>query len=470
MSPLLDALRRAEEERRIKENKHLGERVERRQSQLSSRAPVEALSLAEPAPPAALEVAVAPSPSPPIATVSSSMAIEDFPPLDMERILAAANADRSRSRNRAAASVPLTKVPPPESPPERDAARTAFAATPRANAAAKSKATPAWLPPVIAVALTVLGGGGWYVWNEINRPARPFVAATPRPIAPLTAAAATTGQIGGTAAPSADGRESNAASALPPLLPPVAAGLVERPRYAPAVSAKPLLSPREALAKTLKDVPIAPEAAVGLRLAASPVAVAPNPELVLAYQTLLRGDFPAAEKQYAKLVQAEADNIDAQLGLATANARGGNAPAAAKHYRLVLALDPRNTLAMTGLLALAEGAPAANLEIELKTLIGRNPEAAPLHFSLGNLYASQQRWTEAQQAYFEAFRVEPNNADFLFNLAVSLDHLRQNRLALEYYRKAEAAVKTGGGGQFDRRVVLQRIAALSSAPATATAP
>ena len=33
---------------------------------------------------------------------------------------------------------------------------------------------------------------------------------------------------------------------------------------------------------------------------------------------------------------------------------------------------------------------------------------------------------------------EPDNPDFAYNLAISLDHLRQPRLAAEYYRRAVA--------------------------------
>ena len=48
----------------------------------------------------------------------------------------------------------------------------------------------------------------------------------------------------------------------------------------------------------------------------------------------------------------------------------------------------------------------------------------------------QGRWAEAQQAYFKAFATDPDNPDFAFNLAVSIDQLRQPKLALEYYRRA----------------------------------
>jgi Flp pilus assembly protein TadD len=55
---------------------------------------------------------------------------------------------------------------------------------------------------------------------------------------------------------------------------------------------------------------------------------------------------------------------------------------------------------------------------------------------LGNQYARQSRWTEAQAAYFRAYSLDPDNADFAFNLAVSLDQLRQKKPALEYYQRS----------------------------------
>ena len=61
-----------------------------------------------------------------------------------------------------------------------------------------------------------------------------------------------------------------------------------------------------------------------------------------------------------------------------------------------------------------------------------------MSFALGNQYASQRRWAEAQQAFFAAFSGDPENADYAYNLAISLDHLRQPRLALEYYQRALA--------------------------------
>ena len=40
-----------------------------------------------------------------------------------------------------------------------------------------------------------------------------------------------------------------------------------------------------------------------------------------------------------------------------------------------------------------------------------------------------------------AFAAEPSNPDFAYNLAVSLDHLRQPKQALEYYTRAVALAR-----------------------------
>jgi tetratricopeptide (TPR) repeat protein len=89
-------------------------------------------------------------------------------------------------------------------------------------------------------------------------------------------------------------------------------------------------------------------------------------------------------------------------------------------------------------------------------------ESSPHLFqTLGNLYADQKRWSEAQAAYFEAYRGAPDNADYAYNLAVSLDQLRQHPAALSYY---ERALATGGVHRFDRAQAEERIRQLRALP------
>jgi uncharacterized protein HemY len=124
-----------------------------------------------------------------------------------------------------------------------------------------------------------------------------------------------------------------------------------------------------------------------------------------------------------------------------------------------LQLDPKNPSAIAGLAAMSDFNRPEGLEEQLRADIARHPQSAALHFTLGNLYASQSRWNEAQAAYFEAYRFDPDSADLSYNLAVSLDHLGQARLAGEFYRRALAASEARSA-QFDKGQVSRRIAEL----------
>jgi len=75
-------------------------------------------------------------------------------------------------------------------------------------------------------------------------------------------------------------------------------------------------------------------------------------------------------------------------------------------------------------------------ESNLKNLLAANPDAAALHFALGNQFARQGRWAEAQLAYVHALAADPDNPDIVFNLAISLDRLRQSGEAVKHYERA----------------------------------
>jgi tetratricopeptide (TPR) repeat protein len=104
--------------------------------------------------------------------------------------------------------------------------------------------------------------------------------------------------------------------------------------------------------------------------------------------------------------------------------------------------------------------PAAS-ETRLKQLLSREPSAF-LHFVLGNLFGEQSSWSQAQQAYFQAHHLEPDNPDYAYNLAVALDHLRQSKLALEFYRRAERLAAIKGRANFEPSSARTRISSLSS--------
>lgn len=186
-----------------------------------------------------------------------------------------------------------------------------------------------------------------------------------------------------------------------------------------------------------------------------------NPGVAAGYAAYQTGDLEAARRDYQQALRAEPRNIDALLGLAAVELRAGQYAAADRYYQQVLRLDPRNPHANAGMLALRSQQfnPVA-AESRVKSLLAREPGAEGLQFTLGNQYAQQSRWNEAQQAYFKALASEPSNPDFAYNLAVSLDHLRQVKPALQHYQLALKLAETRSAA-FDADAVRARIAQLA---------
>ncbi len=183
--------------------------------------------------------------------------------------------------------------------------------------------------------------------------------------------------------------------------------------------------------------------------------------LMQAYEALQRGENAKARELYEQFIQLEPRSIDALLGLGAIALGEGRLDDASSYYQRILALDPRNSYAQAGLISIVGGADRPASESRLKQLIARDPSAF-LNYSLGNLYAEQGQWPSAQQAYFQAFQMQQDNPDYAFNLAVGLDHLGQDKLALDYYRKALDLSFKKGHANFDQTLVIQRVGQLSA--------
>ena len=280
-------------------------------------------------------------------------------------------------------------------------------------------------------AVVLLAAGGGYVWYEISptkaRPALPVkMASTPQ----------------------------NKPAPVPP---PAKGDLV--PGIA---SAKPALTKPVRARKTR-------HAATHLARAAAPASNTSPVHIVMstegplnqllnnAYLAYRAGKFDQAQQLYLQALNLDSNNTDGLLGMAVIAQRRGEDNVAAHYYAQVLTLDPRNAVANAGMSALAND---DNSESRLKMLLNEQQNSSSLHFALGNYYAEHARWAEAQQAYFDAYKLAPDRAELAFNLAVSLDRLGQNKEAAQYYRRA-LQLDPGQLADFDHAKVSQRIEELT---------
>lgn len=351
--------------------------------------------------------------------------------------------------------------------------KPAGAATAQAVFQAKAAAAPApgarkttilWIGGgvVLLIALAIAG----YIWWSVSSlqpqitTLRPRAAPTPPPASGVASGPRLDTLVPGANAPNTgsptQGQSSTTTTTTTTTpAPPVSSATAPATSPAPAPArAESSRTNAELAAQLVREAPSTPQ----LRLTQPQPPRVPA-AVVAGYDALRSGDMLAARRSYAAAIAAEPANVDAHLGLATVEARVGNVSAAASYYRRVLDLDPRNATALAGLASMADLSHPESLEEQLRADLSRYPQSAALHFALGNLYASRSRWEEAQSSFFEALRLQPSSADTLYNLAVAMDHMNQPRLASEYYGRALEAARMQTA-QFDPALVQRRIAEL----------
>jgi tetratricopeptide (TPR) repeat protein len=342
---------------------------------------------------------------------------------------------------------------------ERSAARNLFAVkqTPRSR-------TSLWLfLGLVCVATMAIGGYFWWQLQSISggtlvaptavarppaypmpatQPAQPLAAQPTQPAQPPTStppgslegAAEVRGELPPAGTPAAEARQRSAPTSRLPDPSVTTSAAVKRP------SGEPASRPRAAAPGVFQPSSSKQQAQT----------------LDKAYDAWLSDRLDEAHHGYEQVLRRDPRNADALLGLAVIASQRGNAERAQALYLQVLESDPGNVTAQAALINMRGQSSAARSESRLKTLIAKQPDSAALFFALGNLYAGQSRWSEAQQAYFQSYSLEPGNADHVFNVAVSLDQLRQKKLAVQYYRMALTAAETSPSA-FDKNAAAQRI-------------
>ncbi len=347
----------------------------------------------------------------------------------------------------------IPSKPSPLSSPAQESARSASQNLFQAKAAVPSgghvnrNLLYALLGSIVLFAL-----GAVYVWYEINSMSRPVArpviqtaAITPPAPAVVTRvpdpAPVTTSLV--TATQLVPQLSSPAITTQPPI--PIA--------QAPATSPAKVLSPKT---KHTYQAPVKARANSAITISHDS-ADNLDAQLNNAYQAYKAGKYEQAQLLYRGVLTQEPRNVDSLLGLAAIAQQTGADTQAQFYYTKVLSLDPRNPVANAGMSAFSTD---ENRESHLKMLLNEQKDSSSLHFALGNQYASQQRWAEAQQSYFNAYQLEPNNASLAFNLAISLERLGQNKPAAQYYRRAIALDKGKSAG-FDHAAIEQHAQTLA---------
>lgn len=308
------------------------------------------------------------------------------------------------------------------------------------EASVKKRPHPGSVPIALIASALFAAGGGYYIYLEVTPPNQRFFHDTASlPVPPIVA------------------RDPASAPQTSAALAPAQVQLEPSLEIAP-----PVASARKSVAKKIVPHPAKASEANEKTLSIRHQQAADSIDSILlsAYESYQKDDYASAWQRYREALAQAPNNRDALLGLGVIAQQQGKNDAAVHYYRQVLVLDPRDPIASAGLSALGSGDPASK-ESRLKQLISQQPDSAALYFALGHQYVEQSRWSDAQQAYFNALTMEPNNALFAFNLAISLDHLGQRKVAAQYYLQA-LQFDTTTHSRFNRAQAQQRLNELTA--------
>ena len=181
-----------------------------------------------------------------------------------------------------------------------------------------------------------------------------------------------------------------------------------------------------------------------------------------AYTAFHNEDYRKSESLYQKVKKREPTNRDALLGLAAIGIKEKRFEYARQKYQFLLKLNPRDSLAIAGMSSIENRVDPQLNESQLKFMLKQQPDSAHLYFALGSQYSVQGKWAEAQSAFFSAWSAENKNADYAYNLAVSLDHLDKKKQALDFYQLS-LKLKRASNGNFSNTDTEQRISTLQKA-------
>ncbi len=347
----------------------------------------------------------------------------------------------------AAAASPESTTPQTAAAP-RASREQARAATVLQASATSATPTGSRIRPAMALGIAGAIGViaiGVYVYLQITNPGL-FVAKPPAPKPQSPLGQAPSPQPTAPAAPIATGR----------VIAPAGAGT-----DAPATSAT--TAARRAASIAPAAAPAPTRARDAIRISAGSAEPRLDPRLSQGYAALQSGNLDAARQFYGDATRSEPHSVQALLGLAAIAMQENKTEEASRLYFNVLDLEPRNAYAQSGLIALLGKADPVSAESKLKQLISRDPMPS-LYFTLGNLFADQSRWAEAQQAYFQAHHRDQANPDYAYNLAVGLEHVGQSKLAVNFYQRAITQAAATGRAGFNLAQAQERIRQLASQP------
>lgn len=197
----------------------------------------------------------------------------------------------------------------------------------------------------------------------------------------------------------------------------------------------------------------------------SPVEISDDTEIVREkYESaaiMLQRDQPEeALLIYNQLLRNNPRDRISLLGRAAALQKLGRNLMAVSAYEDVLSAFPGDEWALVNLLGLVSAQEPGRALAQLERLQRLNPTAALLPAQIGMIQMAQGNFEMAARSLEKATSLDPENAKYVFNLAVLYDKWGQSQSALRYYRRCLEMALHNPDGQIPMETVRQRMAFL----------
>ena len=180
-----------------------------------------------------------------------------------------------------------------------------------------------------------------------------------------------------------------------------------------------------------------------------------------AYTAYNEQNFGLSKNLYVRALSQDPANVQAMNGLGSIAFKENDFSQAKNHFHNARNADASNAYALAMLQKIA-GIEAVVNDVDTvaasKNFVSTR---AADYYAMGYSLAVKKHWPEAQTMFFQAVSLEPENANHLYHLAVSLDQLNKHRLALTYYEQA-VALSSSSNTRFDVDAATLRVQQLKT--------
>lgn len=143
------------------------------------------------------------------------------------------------------------------------------------------------------------------------------------------------------------------------------------------------------------------------------------------YENLINGREAIAAGYYQEVLAVEPRNEMALFGLATTYQRMGKIEDAREVYGDLLSINPSHREALNNFMALISNEAPQEAIAELEALETENPDFSPIPAQLGVVYNRIGNPQMAARKLARALNLSPDNISYKYNLAITLDKLGQ---------------------------------------------